>query len=112
MLSNDFLEEVFAETEIHRAKKRGPEGKRGGVPALNASIRPERGKGVVRGLPLFTRVRRETVRKGARATLRGRGFRRYTEREKGLRVLCSASFWCEMPICMGKAPVRFFKQRL
>src|SRR5215216_645751 len=23
-----------------------------------------------------------------------------------------ASFWCEMPICMGKAPVRFFKQRL
>jgi hypothetical protein len=27
ILSNDFLEEMFAETEIHRAKMRGPEGK-------------------------------------------------------------------------------------
>src|SRR5215217_4677394 len=33
----------------------------------------------------------ETVRNGARATLRARGFGRYTEHEKGLRVLCSAT---------------------
>ena len=31
---------------------------------------------------------------------------------QGGSALPSTSFWCEMPICMGKAPVRFFKQRL
>jgi hypothetical protein len=38
ILSNDFLEEGFAKTEIHRAKKRGPEGKtrRGFRPLMQA----------------------------------------------------------------------------
>jgi hypothetical protein len=61
ILSNDFLEELFAETEIQRARKRAGGKNTEGVPALNASIRLEGGKGVVRGLPLFTRVPRSEI---------------------------------------------------